>query len=290
MDILSGSGAVEAFQKTITDALQREQSEWSPTEFKDQTRLNAHQSAFAEHFAIRAPGAWQDLLSLKPIAIEGFAREWRVAMEGPTPEDVLRAGQDRALLNAAVTVWSEKYKIDTSWVQMIAIVTLRALALHEIFSVAQPSTLLFNEFPTLTIRDGNVELGEASFTIAPYSSVVVCADQGLQEWDTLKETKAQFRKRVVDSFTQELDEQLSRAVDALIPEDLEVHWHHIDISIERYAGAQSIRALATKYKMSRPGVSKAIEKTRVDLGLEKLPETWGATPIRKWELHATGGN
>lgn len=282
MDILSGDDAVEAFQKRFSEAHRREVADWDPSELKEQTRLNAHQSAFAEHFAQCAPGAWEDLAFLQPLADIWLGHKWQLAVGTGTKDTPLKLADVSTLLNLGIQNWAQKYMISTTWVYATALVTLRAMSSSQVFSVERPTTLLHNTFSTMAISGETVELGQSSFTHVPYSTVIVCPDLGLQEWDTLTESRAQFRKRMIEAFTQELDDQLSRVDNPLLPEDLEVKWHWIDMTIERYAGGKSERATAKKHGVSRTAVGKAVEATRLALGFPQLPSDWGVTPIKKW--------
>jgi hypothetical protein len=287
MDIMPGKDAIEAFQREFSEAAELESAEWTPQEFKLNTQINTYQAAFAEHFAQHAPQAWNDLKFLRPLAEFWFAHRFRQLTGSGSPSDAIDALTNDKLLQAGIRQWASKYGIDVSWVHTLALITVRAFAYSVPFAYPEPVTLLYNTFPTLTVEENQVELGQSTFSVIPHSSVIVCADQGQQEWNTLVESKAQFRRRAIDAYTDELDLQLSRVDAPLVAEDLEAKWHWVDITIDRYAGHMPIRALAHAHNMSRPGVAKAIESVRKILGLERLPESWGATKPEQWELHAT---
>jgi hypothetical protein len=288
MDILSGADAVEAFQKAFTEAHGVEVSEWTPDEFRNQTRLNSHQSAFAERFSQGAPTAWDDLLFLQPLAEEYLSHHLRGEEIGQGDNrTALEAVQAANLLHFGIRTWMEKYGISASWVHAVAFTTLRACALSQSSSSDPPSTLLHNTFPTLVIDGDNIELGQSSFTATPWSAVVVCPDLGPQVWDTLTESQSTFKQRLIDAYTQELNDQLSRVDNPTLAEDLKVKLHWIDMTIDRYAGRMSTKATATKHGRSRPGVDKAVEAVRSVLGFEELPPDWGATSPKRWRLHAT---
>jgi hypothetical protein len=278
---------VDAFQKAFTEAHDAEISEWTPGEFQMQTRLNAHQSVFAERFSQRAPTAWDDLLFLQQLAEKYLAHHLRGAIGQGDNRTALEAVQAANLLHFGIRTWMEKYGISTSWVHAVAFTTLRACALSQFFSSDPPSTLLHNTFPTLVIDGDNIELGQSSFTATPRSTVVVCPDLGPQEWDTLTESQSMFKQRLIDAYTQELNDQLSRVDYPTLAEDLKVKLHWIDMTIDRYAGRMSTKATATKHGRSRPGVDKAVEAVRSVLGFEELPPDWGATSPKRWRLHAT---
>lgn len=282
MDILSGSGAVDEFQRAFTEAAELEASEWTPSEFRQQTQLNAFQEAFAKRFADCAPSAWADLCFMEPIAIQWMAARFKSSTGESNIEASIEAAKLDRLLHFGILAWARKYGVDTPWLHVMALATLRGLAFTKPFDYPQPTTLLHNEFPSMEVVDGMVELGTSRLSVTPWSSIIVCADQGIQEWRTLDESKAQFRKRVLEAFTKELDAQLSRVENPLLSADIDVKWHWVDWTIQRYAGHRSIRAVATSNNVSRPAVTKAIEAIRLILGLEKLPETWGETPPAKW--------
>lgn len=290
MDIMPGRDAIEAFQTEFSEAAKLESADWTPQEFKLNTRINAYQAAFAEHFAHRAPGAWNDLKFLSPLAGYWFAYRFRQLTGVENPSDTIDALTNDKLLHVGIRRWASKYGIDVPWVHTVALITLRAFAFSAPFAYPEPETLLYNTFPTLMVEHGQVELGQSTFSVTPHSSVIVCADQGQQGWNTLVESRAQFRRRIVAAFSKEVDAQLSRVDAPLVAEDLEAKWHWVDITIDRYAGHMPIRALAGAHNMSRPGIAKAIESVRNLLGFEKLPELWGATKPEQWKLHATYEN
>ncbi len=287
MEILSGTESVEELQKLFTEAFNTESSEQTPEEFRSQARLNAHQAKFAERFAHQAPTAWKDLLFLKPVAVSWVAHQLRNAIRTGDDQDAAEATDARSLLHLGINTWMRKYGIHTPWVYAMAFTTIRVAALSEFFSVDSPTTLLHNTFPTVTVKDGNVELGQSSFDATPTSTVIVCADLGMQEWDTLRESEPSFRNRMINAFTNKLNAQLGRVDHPLLAQDLEVKQHWIDMTIDRYAGHMSERATATKHNMSRPGVGNAVEATRMLLGFPELPPDWGATSPKPWRLHAT---
>lgn len=237
---------------------------------------------FAEHFAQCAPGAWEDLAFLQPLANIWLHHRFHAAVGTGTSDSPRKLAEVTTLINVGIRTWAEKYMVSTPWVHAIALVTLRAMSFSQVFSVDRPTTLLHNTFPTLVVVGDMVELDQSSFTSTPYSTVTVGPDLGLQEWNTLTETRAQFRRRMIDAFTRELDHQLSQVDSPLLAEDLEVKWHWIDMTIERYAGGKSERATAKKYGVSRTAVGKAVEAVRLALGFSELPSEWGATPIKKW--------
>lgn len=286
MNILSGADAVDAFQKAFTEARNVEISDWTPGEFQTQTKFIAHQSAFAERFSQRAPTAWDDLLFLQPLAGKLLRHRLQEAKEGDN-RATLASLEAAEALHDGIHRWMGKYGISTSWVHALAFTTICAVALSTFFSDDPPSTLLHNTFPTVVIDGDTIKLGQSSFTATPWSTVMVCADLGAQEWDSLSESRAMFRKRLIDAFTRELDDQLSRVDQPALAEDIKVKLHWIDVTIDRYAGHMSTKATAAKHGMSRPGVDKAVEAVRVVLGFKKLPQDWGATSPKRWRLHAT---
>lgn len=287
MDILSGAGSVEEFQKAFTEAFNDETSDLTPEEFRAQVRLSVHQRVFAEQFAQQAPTAWKDLLFLKEIAVRGLTFHIRRAISKGEKGDELEVTEAQRLLHLGIVAWMRKYGTTAPWVHAMAFVTVRAAALTEFFNTDPPATLLHNAFPTVVIENGNVALGQSSFGQTPMSSVIVCADLGMQEWDTLGESQTAFRNRMVESFTKELDAQLGRVDSPLLAKDLEAKRHWIDMTIDRYAGHLSERATAEKHNVSRPAVSKAVEATRKLLGFAELSPEWAATRPRPWRLHVT---
>lgn len=280
MDILSGREALEAFEREFTEDLKRDQAEWSPSEYRGHVRLSTHQAAFAERFSTKAPDAWSKLQGMTNIVVRWLNADFSIKRGEGTAENATERAFWARALNMALRSWAKDHGIDVPWIHFISLMTVRAFGYHHAMKHDPPASLLFNVYPFLTLEKGMVELGHATLTERHTSILAVNADQGLLEWDTIAETKAQFKKRALAAYEAALDAQLDAVDDLVTGADIEVHWHWIDWTIERYAGKKSIRSIATSAGTSRPAVSKAIEKTRSELGLEKLPESWGATTTR----------
>jgi hypothetical protein len=280
MDILSGREALEAFEREFTEDLKRDQAEWTPGEYRGYVRLTARQAAFAEQFSERAPDAWVKLKGLTGAAFRWLNAEIEIKTGNQASDSVMRRTVAARELNASLHAWASDHGIDVPWVHFISLMTVRAFALHAAFQLESPKSLLFNVYPFLIIDNDQAELGHTTISERYQSVITVSADQGMQQWNTLEETRGKFKKRVLAAYEAALDAQLDAVEDVVVAADSEVHWHWIGWTIERYAGKKSIRAIHNASGTSRPGVSKAIENTRVELGFAKLPEDWGATATK----------
>lgn len=278
MPIVHGNNDFSELLEEYSEAFKRQQEGISPEEHIHDLRVNAHQVRFCELFSRYAPEAWSELVGLRAWSIYWLHCEVERAL-GTDSREAKLSSQARWYLQRLVSAWAEEHAIGTGWIVFVAERTLEAIAYAEIGEYDAPETLLIHEYPILKFSgDGHVELGVAKGSITPESLVIVNADQGMVSWDTLKESKAAFRERAIAAYSKELDAQLDRLDGPVATSrDLEVPAHYIGIVIQRYAGKRNIRSLASEWKMSRPGVHKAIDSAIPYLGLTELPQDWGVT-------------
>lgn len=278
MTIVHGDSELSDLLDQYSDAFREQQEYLTPQEHIQDIRVNAHQVRFCELFSKYAPQAWSELVGLRRYSNYWLHCEMERAL-GRESREAKLAAPAHWYLRQLVKSWAQEYAIETGWVEFVAERTIEGIAYAETGQYDAPETLLIHEYPILNFTgDGHVELGLTKGQITPESFVIVYPDQGPVLWKTMEESKGSFRERAISAYTEELDAQLSRLESPVATaRDLEAAAHHVGIVIQRYAGKRNIRSLAKEWRMSRPGIHKAINSTITYLGLPELPGNWGVT-------------
>jgi hypothetical protein len=277
----------------------------------ENVRVFAYRQMFCELFAGDAPGAWSSLLQMQDEAgmwlrsqfiasnkdSSGNEATWQKVAADESIAGTEPVGRAK-LLELRIEAWALQQGIDVPWIKSSALKTLQAISCLAVFDAYAPSegsrappTLLFDDFPVLVIDGVDIELGYARQQSQFHSLISVDGHLEMLTWDSLTETRSQFWKQATEKLDAHIGQQLEKeiALAGVVAgrRDLEVHAHHMQWTIQRYAEKRAIRSLHLQHGSSRPAISKAINQVASVLDFQELPEKWGAASAKQRRSHAT---
>jgi hypothetical protein len=236
-------------------------------EFSDALQFTSHQDyarkverllymrEFITTFPKSAPTAWKALLGLRAttdLIVTSL-------LDGDAPLDMTEAVR---IIHPYAKDWCREHHISTpaGWMELLAADALAQMPLWERLGVPITGFRFFDEV-FVDIQDDQARISVENIDLHPEADALIYACPGFQVWDMLSESRAQFRKRAIEEYTQRLDQQIARAEsESVTPALATVNHEWVRWTLLRRAEGKSERAVARLCGVTRPAVNNGVRR------------------------------